>query len=184
MKARGTTSRGRFYRIALAAPLTAGGAVGAHGLADLGHRQAVAGRVVGHLGHVVLDEEQAAAARALEVLDGARVGHVAGVEAGALVRDADLEAVVADAAADVDLLAAVELVAVLDGVDDGFFQGEADAEDLAVLVVEQSQLALDLVLDAGNLLRVARDRNLEGSFLAEHAHDGTLLPCEVRVRPG
>src|SRR5437867_3758587 len=47
----------------------------------LAHRQLVARRDVGDLGHVVAHQQEAAAAGALEVLRGHRVGHVLGVEA-------------------------------------------------------------------------------------------------------
>ena len=40
---------------------------------------------------------------------------------------------------DVDLLGPVHLVAVLDGVDQGFFQGQADAEDVLFAGLVRSQ---------------------------------------------
>src|SRR5262245_5759787 len=46
------------------------------GHAYLAHRQAVARRVVGDFGHVMAHQQEAAAAGALQVLGGHRVGHV------------------------------------------------------------------------------------------------------------
>src|SRR5688572_18626355 len=57
-------------------------------VAQLGHGDGAAVVQEGDLGHVVADQQQAAAARAFEVLGGGGVGDVVGVEAGALVGDA------------------------------------------------------------------------------------------------
>src|SRR4051812_38795688 len=63
------------------------GLFGAVALPGHGDGTAVVGE--GDLGHVVADQEQAAAAGAFEVLRRGRVGDVLGVEARALVSDAD-----------------------------------------------------------------------------------------------
>ena len=87
---------------------------------------------------VVLDHAQkgphqhdAAAAGFFEVFVLGGVGHVLQAETGALVFDHDADFVVGDLAGDKDLFARVEAVAVLDGVDQGLFEGQADAEDPA-----------------------------------------------------
>src|SRR5262249_13168806 len=61
-------------------------------LADLAHGQMVAGGMDGDLGHVVFHEEKAAAAGALEVFVGKRIGDFPGIVAWTLVGDADVEA--------------------------------------------------------------------------------------------
>src|SRR5947209_13351522 len=63
---------------------------------DPAHQDAVALGAEADIVHVVAHEHEAPAAGALEVLHGGRVGHVAGVEAGALVADVDLEPVAED----------------------------------------------------------------------------------------
>ena len=106
-------------------------------------------------------QHQAAAAGALEVLDRGRVGHVGRVEAGALVGDLDGEAVGLHLVGDLDRLVAVVLVAVLDRVDEGLFEGELDGEDFAVVEEERLEGALDVVLDTTRLRRIAGDDQVQ-----------------------
>ena len=61
-----------------------------------------------------------------------RVGHVLGVEARPLVGDADVEPLGGDRVRDEDPLVRVHLVAVLDGVDERFFESELDREDVVL----------------------------------------------------
>ena len=134
-------------------------------------------------------EHQAAAAGALDVLEGGGVGHVAGVEAVALVGDVDLEVLGANHGDDGHLFIAVHLVAVLDGVDERLFEGQADAEDVLVADVVGVQQSLDVVLDAASLGRVAGDHQVHrgvGRWVHEvdrvevHDPSATFLSGNVR----
>jgi hypothetical protein len=58
----------------------------------------------------------------------------------------------------------------LDGVDHGFFEGEADAENIVFAVVVGSQVGLDHVLDAPGFGRVAVDHNVLGMLGSCVAH--------------
>ena len=108
-----------------------------HGLlhpvrADLRHADRSASIVVRDLGHVVPHQEQAPAAGPFQVLRRGRVWHVVGIKAGAFIDDLDLEPIRVDAVRNADRLGPVQLVAVFDGVDQGLFEREADAEDFLV----------------------------------------------------
>ena len=127
------------------------------------HGDDVAAAVVLDLGHEVAHEQQAAAAGALEVLGGGRVGHVLGVEARPLVGDADVEPLGSDRVRDEDALVRVHLVAVLDGVDEGLFEGELDGEDVVLGVAGGLERLLDLRPGrAGASAEVARDGDFDG----------------------
>ena len=117
-------------------------------LATFAHADRVALAVVLDLGHEAAHEQQAAAAGAFDVLDRGRVGHVLGVEPRPLVGDADVEPFGGDAVDDDDPLVGVHLVAVLDGVDQGLFEGQLDREDVVLGVRGGLQRLLDQVLDA------------------------------------
>jgi hypothetical protein len=97
-----------------------------------------------HIVHVRLHQQDAAAVEALEVFVEGRVGDRSAVEAGAFILDGDLGLFGADGGLDLDGLGAVELVAVLDGVDQGLFEGELDAEE----GVGEVGVLLDLVENA------------------------------------
>ena len=128
-------------------------------------------------------EHQAAAAGALDVLEGGGVGHVAGVEAVALVGDVDLEVLGANHGDDGHLFIAVHLVAVLDGIDQGLFQGQADAEDFFFAGVVRPQESLDVLLHAAGLRRVAGDDEVQRGAVACVVHAAVLMLKEyVRHR--
>src|SRR5712691_8953573 len=89
--------------------------------AVLAQRHAVAALVVAEPGGVVPHEQQAAAGRPVEVLDGTRVGDLVRVEALPLVLDLYQGPAEVDPVAHVDLQRRLMLVAVLDGVDAALF---------------------------------------------------------------
>ncbi len=80
-----------------------------------------------------------------------------------------------------DLLGTVHLVAVFDGVDEGFFKGELDAEDLAFLEVAGLEGAFDVILNAACLGGVAGDHNLVGTDVARITH-GAVPARKEQVR--
>ena len=61
---------------------------------------------------------------AFEIFVGKRIGHIAGVVTGAFVGDTDVEALALYAEQNVHLFAIVHLIAMLDGIDDGFEPSE------------------------------------------------------------
>src|SRR5205809_3912359 len=80
---------------------------------NFAHCEAIAGRMVSYLGHVMAHEEEAAAVGTLEVFRRQGIGHLSGVEAGPFINDADVDALARNVNLDADLLAAVEAVAML-----------------------------------------------------------------------
>src|SRR5262249_1373981 len=76
-------------------------------------------------------------------------------EAGAFVRDGDFKTLPLDAVGDSNLLAPLHAVAVLDGVDQGLFKGEFDAENIVVGTAGAPQQPFDLVLNFARLGGVA-----------------------------
>ncbi len=79
---------------------------------------------------------------------------------------------------DVDFLGRVQLVAVLDGVDEGFLERQPDGKNILVLELMVLQLRLDVILDALHLGGITGDGQVEGSFLVPGTHDGILNPRE------
>jgi len=73
-------------------------------------------------------------------------------EARALVLDVGQEAGVIEAIAKADGLGRVATMAVADGVDEGFFEREADAELLAVGVAEGAEVGQDLAESAVHVI--------------------------------
>src|SRR5262245_307328 len=159
--------------------LTDGRAVDA---ADLGHAEVVAGWVEDDFGHVMAHEQQAPPAGALEILDGHRIGHVFRIEAPPFVRDADVEAVAVDEVDDADFLAAVELIAVFDGVDECFFEGQPNAENFTFVETVSRQGALDFVLNLASLAGVAGDHMLPRPHMADVTHRVFLANQEIGHR--
>src|SRR4029079_8372957 len=98
--------------------MTAVGGMGS--AADAAHAADVSRRNEVALGHVVAHQQESASARAFEVLGGGRVGDVIGIEARAFIADFNVEGAVVDAVPDVDLFGLAHLVAMFDGVDEGF----------------------------------------------------------------
>ena len=133
-------------------------------LANFAHRQAVAGGMDRHFGHVVFHQEESAAAGTFEVFVSERVGNVARIVAGAFVGDADVEAVGANMKADMDAFCLVHLVAMLDGVDNRFFQGQANAENFLIVEAELSQLFFDKFLDVPCFVEIAGNDEFDGSI--------------------
>ena len=66
----------------------------------------------------------------MNVLIVGAVGNRVGIEALAFIGDADPESIGPHFTGDLDPLAEVELVAMLNGIDDGFFERQVDAEDV------------------------------------------------------
>jgi hypothetical protein len=89
-------------------------------------------------------------------------GTSAGSNPRAFVGDLDLETVDVETVRDVDLFGTVELVAVLDGVDEGLLERQLDAEDVVGVSGRGLQKLLDRVLDATRLGRVADDHDVGG----------------------
>src|SRR5262249_19269853 len=72
--------------------------------ANLAHRQTVSGRMEHDFGHVVLHQQETAAARTLQILHGHTIRDFFGIEALALVPDQDFETVAANMVIDGHLL--------------------------------------------------------------------------------
>src|SRR5437660_1027566 len=104
-------------------------------VAQLAHVNGFAATAEADLAHIMAHEHQAPAARSFDVFFGGRVGNFAGIEAAAFVGNDYFEYLGVDAVADLDLLGAVHAVAVLHGVDDRLFDGQADAEDVVLAVL-------------------------------------------------
>ena len=97
----------------------------------------IPGRVELHAGHEGPHQHDAAAARAVELLGAGGVGQRGGIEARPLVANLDPHAVRLQAARHMDLLAAIEAVAVLDGVHQRLLHRQMDAEDVPLQPVLQ-----------------------------------------------
>jgi len=96
------------------------------------HHHTVSHVVVLHPGHEASHEHQAPSTGGFDVGRVGRVGDGGGVEPFAFVGDFDADDFRAHAAGDVDVLARVKLVPVADGVDQGLFHGQVDAEDVVL----------------------------------------------------
>jgi hypothetical protein len=125
----------------------------------------------------VAHEHEASAAGPFEIFDRGGIGHVVGVEADPLVGDADLESIREESIGNVDAFASVHLVAVLDGVDQGFFESEPDAEDFLIAGSAGSELFFDGILDTSSLGMLARDGHFREWRMAEVACG--LHRCEI-----
>src|SRR5205807_5836385 len=121
-------------------------------------------------GHVVAHEHETPAAGALEVLNGGGVGYVGGIETGALVLDLDVKAILLNLVDDANLLGAIKLVAVFDGVDEGFLEGELDAEDFFFGEEGGLQLTFDFFLKFTRFGGIAGDFDGDGVMGAWLAH--------------
>ncbi len=78
--------------------------------------------------HIGLDEHDAAAVEAFNVFVGSGIGYAGALEACALIFDDDFGGLWGDGSFDADGFFGVELVSVFDGVNESFFEGEADGE--------------------------------------------------------
>jgi hypothetical protein len=102
-------------------------------------------------------QQEAATAGPFDILRGCWVGHVTGVEAWPLVGDLDLKSIGGDLIDDPDVLGPVHLITVLDGVNERFFQSEANGENVVIGELAAQRL-LNLRLDAPGLGQIACDR--------------------------
>src|SRR5262245_2483338 len=84
---------------------------------NLAHTHRVAPRAESDLAHVVAHQHETPAAGTFEVLDGGGIGNILGVKALAFIGDEDFEALGGNTIGNADLLGAVHMVAMLDGVD-------------------------------------------------------------------
>jgi len=103
--------------------------------------------------------EDAAAAAAVDVFFICGIGDFGGVEAFALVFDGDVDALVADAVVDADLFGAVQLVAVFDGVDERFFEGKFEGEEIGLAKVMFFTGSEDFIFDIPCLVEAAAEVN-------------------------
>src|SRR6185437_1766096 len=94
----------------------------------------VAALVVAHARQIVSHEKQAASTGALAVLRCQRIGHALGIESRPLILDHGKHLLGGDVIVDADHETRIATVAVLDGVDERFFQGQVHAEDVLVRV--------------------------------------------------
>src|SRR5262249_10225279 len=104
----------------------------------------------------------------LAVLGEGGVGDIGRVEPAPFVFDADLEPLRGDGVTDADLFRRVELVAVLDRVDEGLFEGQLDVEHVPLAVPGRLQRIPYFVLDATDLGQVARDGAVDGDAVLGH----------------
>jgi hypothetical protein len=68
---------------------------------------------------------------------------------------------------DTHFLRAVHLVAMLDGVDQGFFERQLDAEDVPFVDVAGLEEVFDLFLNSASFGAIARNGAIQGDSLAE-----------------
>ena len=103
-------------------------------VAEFGHENGVTAWAEGNFIHVIAHQHEAAATRTLQIFHGGRVRYLGTIKAATFVTDKDIEAFRLNVVGDVDFLGVIELVAVLDGVNEGLFQSQLDAENLAFAV--------------------------------------------------
>ena len=97
------------------------------------------------------------------------IGHVAGVETRAFIGDLHFKAIGEKSVGDADFLGGVHLVAMFDGVDQGFLQGQLDAEDVVVVDVTSEEKLFDVVLNPARLGRIAGDGDIQSNRLTDIA---------------
>src|SRR5262245_55068337 len=112
-------------------------------------------------------EQQPPATGAFQIFDGNRIGDVCRVKAGPLVSNTNLKPFGDNPEGNADLLGTVHLVAMLDGIDESFFQGQLDAEQVPFGKLVGLESLLDFLLHASSLCRIAGDFNLPESIWNE-----------------
>src|SRR5262249_7286635 len=125
-------------------------------------------------------EKDAAAARLEDVFGSQRVGHLVGLEAFALIDDADDKLVRfgngRHRELDGDDLAVVFTVAVFDGVDDRFAHGDADPVHRVLVEAGQLSDAIADHLDEVHHVEVAVDLKSNGAASFQHSGSNRLRP--------
>src|SRR5262249_23538077 len=139
-------------------------------VANLAHENGVASRAKRDGTHVVTHQHETAATGTFQVFGGRGIGHLAGIEASALISDVNVKALRADPVSNLDAFLAIEVVAVLNGVNESLFERQADAEDLVFRVAMRFQLAFNFFLHAPRFGRIAVDDNVRRISLADVAH--------------
>ena len=123
--------------------------------------------------HEAAHEEDAAAARLEDVLGRQRIGDLLGLEALALVEDADDQLARIGGRRERELdghqLAVVLAVAVLDGVDDRLADGDADPVDRVLVQAGELADAVADDLDEVQHVEVAVDLQPDGAAARQHA---------------
>src|SRR5690606_29174668 len=112
-----------------------------------------------------------------------RVGHVAALEAGALITDLDLGALRRDGGDDHDLLGRIELVAVLDRVGDRLVEGELYGEEGVLVEAGGAAGAQDRLLHLAPPLEIGgndESHRLSAAVVAPRA-GGTSASGDVAV---
>lgn len=139
--------------------------------ADLFEFDGVTLLVVLDAAHEISHEHDAAAIGAANVLLIGTVWNRFGIEALALVADLDPDLIVRRVTNHVDLLVAIQAISVLDGVDDGLFQGESNAKHLAgvpILSLEARQQVIEYLMP---LAQIAGDGTLVSPGWKNVGHD-------------
>src|SRR5262245_2505026 len=130
-----------------------------------------------HVVHEAAHEEDPAPARLQDVLGRERIGDGVGIEALALIGDAndELRGFVArrEGEFDGDELAGILAVAVLDGVDDGLAAGDADP--VRGVFVERGHMAHAIAEDLHEVHHVEQARNLQPHEAAGHRHGSATI---------
>jgi hypothetical protein len=105
-------------------------------------------------------EQQAPPAGAFQVFEGDRVGDVRRVKPRPLIGDPHLKALGGHPKGHPNFLGMVHPVAMLDGIDERFFEGKLDAEDFPLGELVGFQSRFDFVLNSMGFGRVAGDFDL------------------------
>ena len=108
---------------------------------------AVTHLVVFHAGHETAHEHDAPSSRGLDAVGFGWIGDRRGVEALAFVADFHPQKIGGHPAGYANMLGGVEPIAVLDGVDQCFLQGQVNAEDVVLNPAVLLELLEDLVED-------------------------------------
>jgi hypothetical protein len=148
---------------------------------ELAHGHLVARGMEDDSGHVVAHEQKSSSTGPLQVFQLERIWYIVDIESGTFIFDGNFEQVVNNAVSDPYVLVRVQLVAVLDGVDQCFFQGKSDSKDLSL--AKPPRLAPNIRdtnverFKEPRLLCVSRRR--ECVAWAAHAHLKTLAAPPV-----
>ena len=137
-------------------------------VADFGHGDDVTTPVIGDFRHETADQEQAATARAFDGVIESGVGDIFGIEPRPFIGDFDIESFVGNFQIDLDLLVWIHLIAVLDGINKSFFDGQFDGESGMFVIPQFSKRGLDPVLEEASFRQVAGDRDIFTKRLDAH----------------
>lgn len=143
-------------------------------ITNFGHVNPIPLGTISDLAHVIAHEHESAPTRPFQVLDGGRIGYVLRIKSGPLVLDLDLEAIGSHRVVNMNLLGWIEVIAVLDGVDERFFQRESHREDVPIREVVGAQSGLDGLLNGCRIHGIAAQDDVRSNCrLTGHGKNGS-----------